>query len=190
MESRGYERSSAVDGWRGTLTDVAVLAGHVGEVLGGSEGASLVISDDIGRRHEFSGPNQLRAVADTIDVGSVKSIEIQGRTRAREVVSVRANQVNERGRSAGLELCVTASTQDQAASLHAALERAARDRVIARRRVWIGLPVGRASFSLISERRPRPSRIGRIALVLVEAGVEGLFWTVVAAVFLLLWRLL
>jgi hypothetical protein len=34
-------------------------------------GASVVITEDGGRRHEFSSPNRLRAVADTIDAGSV-----------------------------------------------------------------------------------------------------------------------
>lgn len=195
MGSRGYERSSAVDGWQGTPTHVAALAGRMGEVLGGSEVASVVITDDAGRRHEFAGPNQLRAVADTIDAASVKTIEIlgmrrvaEGETSAREVVSVRANQVNERGRSAGLELRVTASTQDRAASMLSDLERAAHDRVVARRRRWIGFAAGRASFSLTSERRRRPTRIGRIGEALIEASLEAMFWTVVAAVFLVLWR--
>jgi hypothetical protein len=197
MESRGYERSSEIAGWRGTLTDIAVLAGRIGEMLGGSEAASVVITEDGGRRHEFSSPNRLRAVADTIDAGSVGSIEILGKRRvvagetgAYDLVSVRASRVNRRWRSGGLELLVTVPADKEADRMHSELERAVRQRVVARRLRWIGLAAGRPSISLAGERRSRRTRMGRIVEAAVDVGFEALGTAIVALVVLVILHLL
>lgn len=191
-----HERSAVIGGWRGTLTDVAVLAGRMGEALGGSAVVSVTIALDDGRHLEFAGPNQLRAVADTVDVGSITTLELRGTrtvdaaTGASDTIVATASRVNERWRGSALELQVIAATPSAADRLHERVMRAAREPATLRRRGWVTRALGRPPFSLRAPRRVPPTRLRRIADVVGDLLLEGIGNAIVGGLVLLLWYLL